>query len=155
MLRKVRDLEETKEVAQRWQSVFTGVSPICNRITPDHRDLKGRPEWFDLLASYSAAGSSPQLLIKDIGLTLRYSTGTVVGFCGSVLEHAVEEWGDGDRICYAHFLRESVRKRLEVSPAGWVYRSKYLPQVDKKVNKEVIDIADDPMLSDEDQMEMD
>jgi hypothetical protein len=127
MLQKLRNLDRTKDIAQLWKSVYTGIAIICNRITPLHRDSKGRIEWFDILSSYSESGTSPRLLIEDIGLDLEYSSGTVVGFCGSVLKHGVEAWGQGDRICYAHFMRESVRQRLEVIPASWVYRDIYLP----------------------------
>jgi len=127
MLRKLRDMDGTKDIANDWQSVYTGISVISNRKTPPHRDTKGRPEWFDVLLNYSDSGTSPRLFLSDIGLDLEYSSGTVVAFCGSILEHGVEWWGGGDRICYAHFMRESVRDRLEVPPAGWVYRDKYLP----------------------------
>jgi hypothetical protein len=81
-----------------------------------------------VLLSYSSPFTRPRICIDDIGLDLKYSSGTVVGLCGSVLEHGVSSWGVGDRVCYAHFMRESVRERLEASPAGWVNRSLYLPQ---------------------------
>lgn len=142
MLRTLRDMEKTKELAGQWQSVYTGIAIICNRISPMHRDSKGSPEWFDLLLSYSDTVDSPRLLIDDVGLDLEYSSGTVVGFCGSVLKHGVEEWGTGDRICYAHFMRESVRDRLEVAPAGWVYREQYLP-VQHGKNQEILDTVMD------------
>lgn len=138
MLRKLRDMEETKDIAQQWQSVYTGIAVISNRTTPLHRDSKGRPEWYDCLFSYSEIGTSPRLLIADIGLDLQYSSGTVVGFCGSILQHGVESWGNGDRICFAHFMREAVRKRLEVGAAGWVYREKYLP-AETKANPDSVD----------------
>ena len=63
---------------------------------------------------------------RDLGLDLNYASGTVVSFCGTILEHQVSSWGVGDRICYAHFMRELVRKRLDVSPAGWVKQEIYL-----------------------------
>jgi hypothetical protein len=130
MLKQLRVLETTKAIVTEWQSVYTGIQIISNRITPGHRDSKGRPEWFDLLASVCGGGSKPHLLVEDLGLDLEYSSGTVVGLCGTILEHEVQAWGGGDRVCYAHFMREAVRKRLEVSPAGWVKQSmygKYLP----------------------------
>lgn len=127
MLRRLRQLETTKDIASKWQSVYTGIAIISNRETPPHRDSKGRPEWFDTLLNYSGAGNRAQLLIKDLGLNLEYSSGTVVGLCGSILEHEVRSRGNGDRVCYAHFMRESVRKRLDVPPAGWVNRSQYNP----------------------------
>lgn len=127
MLRKLRDQDKTKEVAERWQSVYTGIAVICNRKTPPHRDSKGRPEWFDTLASYADDKTAPRFIVNDIGLDLEYSSGAVVGFCGSVLEHCVESGNVEDRVCYAHFMRESVRDRLEAPAAGWVQRSQYLP----------------------------
>ena len=100
---------------------------ISNRATPAHQDSKGRPEWFDLLLNYSGMGNRAQLLIKDLGLTLEYSTGTVVGFCGSILQHEVRSWGSSDRVCYVHFMWELVRKHLDVPPGGWVNYSLYNP----------------------------
>jgi hypothetical protein len=117
-------LEKTKDVASKWQSVFTGIAIISNRATPFHQNLKRRPEWFDGLLNYSGVGNRAQLLIKDLGLTLEYSTG-VVGFCRPILQHEVRSSGNSDRVCYAHFMRESVRKRLDVPPGGWVNRSLY------------------------------
>jgi hypothetical protein len=131
MLQKLRTLDATKTIALEWQSVYTGIQIISNRLTPSHRDSKGRPEWFDMLANYCGSGSTPSLLVHDLGLDLEYSSGTVVGLCGTVFQHEVRGWGGGDRVCYAHFMREAVRERLEVIPAGWVDQSiykRYLPE---------------------------
>jgi hypothetical protein len=125
MLRRLRKLETTRDLATQWQSVYTGIAVISNRKTPSHRDTKGRIEWYDTLLSYSDGGTEPRLSIKDLGMDLRYSSGTVVSFCGAILEHEVKSWGRGDRVCYAHFMRESVRERLDVPPAGWVKRKIY------------------------------
>ena len=125
MLHKLCQLDTTKEIAQQWQSIYTGISIICNHRTPFHWDFKGRPEWYDTLVSYSAC-RMPLLSIWDLGLDLNYTSGTVVSFCGTILEHQVSSWGVRDRISYAHFMRESVRKRLDVSPAGWVKQEIYL-----------------------------
>ena len=126
MLQRLREQDKTKSIATKWQSVHTGVSIICNRRTPSHRDTKGRPEWYDTLVSYAGGKARPLLSLKDIGLDLKYYSGTVVSLCGSVLEHQVSCWGSGDRVCYAHFMRESVRKRLGVEPAGWVNTNIYV-----------------------------
>jgi hypothetical protein len=128
MLLKLRELEETKDIAGEWQSVCTGIAVISNRLTPFHRDRKGRPEWYDVLVSYSGKSGRPRLVIKDLGMDLKYSSGTVVSFCGSIFQHGVEAWGNSDRVCFAHFMRELERKRLDVAAAGWVYRDMYLRQ---------------------------
>ena len=127
MLRELWHLSTTKTIATEWQSVYTGIQTISNRITPPHRDSKGRPEWFDLLLSYCDKGAStPYFSVNDLSLKLKYSSGTVIAFCGTIFEHGVESWGAGDRVCSAHFMRESVRERLGVPPAGWVDRGLYI-----------------------------
>ena len=106
MLHKLCQLDTTKEITQQWQSVYTGISIICNCRTPFHWDSKGRPEWYDTLVSYSAHGTRPLLSIQDLGLDLNYTSGTVVSFCGTILEHQVSSWGVGDRIFYTHFSNQ-------------------------------------------------
>ena len=72
----------------------------------------------------------PTLLVDDIGLELAYHPVTVVGLCGTILEHEVCAWGQGDWVCYAHFMWEAVRQQLGVNPVGWVMQNtyaKYLP----------------------------
>jgi hypothetical protein len=126
ILQKLRQSEGTMEIAKQWQSVYTGIAIISNRITPRHRDTNSKPEWFDLLINYAGTDASPNLLINDLGLELQYSSGTVVGLCGMILEHEVPPWGDGDRVCCAHFMRESVRNHLKARDPGWVNQSMYL-----------------------------
>jgi hypothetical protein len=125
MLTKLRDGKETKGVALKWQSVCTGVSVIGNRVTPYHRDNKGGYQLYDLLANYFEGGSPPRFLVSDLGLDLNYPSGTVIGLCGKILEHGVKAWCRGERVCYAHFMREEVRERLKVPPATWSSRSFY------------------------------
>jgi hypothetical protein len=127
ILKKLRKLKATKVTAKEWQSVYTGIAVVSNRETPPHRDSGGRPEWYDTLINYSGTGGNPRLQLNSLGMDLEYSTGTVVSFCGSILEHEVRHWGTSDRACYAHFMRESVRKRFDVPPAGWVEQNMYLP----------------------------
>jgi hypothetical protein len=43
-------------------------------------------------------------------------------------------------------MRESIRERLDVTPAGWVYRNEYLPAV--------VDIVMDTEKLDEDAMDL-
>jgi hypothetical protein len=124
ILRQLRNLPSTTGVASEWVSAYTGIQVISNRLTPGHRDSKGRPEWYDLLTSIGG-GSLPHLRVNDIGLQLAYHPGTLVGVCGTIFEHEVRAWGYGDRVCYAHFMRDAVRKRLGVTPAGWVMQNTY------------------------------
>jgi len=154
MLKRLQKLETTKEVAKDWQSVHTGIAVVSNRKSPFHRDLKGRPEWYDTLLNYSESQIPPRLLVDDIGLDLEYSSGSVIALCGSILQHGVEPWGVGDRVCYAHFMRESVRDRLDVPPAGWVHTDQYLPGT-KNAFQEVETVAHDQEMEYEDNMDVD
>jgi hypothetical protein len=42
------------------------------------------------------------------------------------LRHEVREWGDGDRICYAMFMRHEVLKRYGSHYVGWSTSDTYL-----------------------------
>jgi hypothetical protein len=108
----------TSWAAHRWSSVFTGISVISNRRTIPHRDRLGSESWYDILIG-SGSYNGAKMIIRDIGLTLDYSSGTAVAICGNVLLHEVEDWGDGDRICYAMFMRREVLKRLGCHFVGW------------------------------------
>ena len=59
MLRKLHLSEQTKDITQQWQSVYTSIAVICICWMPLHRDGKGRPEWFNTLLNYSEPGDSP------------------------------------------------------------------------------------------------
>lgn len=124
ILQALKSMNDDGIAAARWESIYTGIQVICNRLTPSHRDSKGRAEWYDLLVGLSTT-SLPYLVVSELGLEMAYYPGTVVGLCGNVLEHGVRSWGSGDRICYAHFMREAVRKHFGIPAAGWAMLSKY------------------------------
>ena len=89
MLHKVHVSRPIMDIAKKWQFVYIRIAIIFNWVTPPHQDCKGKREGFDLLMNYAADESKPNLLIYDLGLELEYSTGTVVGLCGTVFEHEV------------------------------------------------------------------
>ena len=68
----------------------------------------------------------------ELGLTLIYGPRTVIGACGQVLKHGVDSWGEGDRICYTHFMRDKVRARFDVEPGGWVTQGLYASSLSEK-----------------------
>jgi hypothetical protein len=59
MLQRLFSLDTTEDIAEQWQSVYTGIAIISNHIMPPHRDQKERPEWFDTLLNYSDSAISP------------------------------------------------------------------------------------------------
>jgi hypothetical protein len=104
---------------QTWPSDFNGIGVIVNRITPVHRDKGGRMEWYDLLV---AAGTyrSAKMILSDLGAELQYNPGTAVAVTGRLFRHGVATWEGGERICYAHYMRNNVLERLEIQNSSWV-----------------------------------
>lgn len=102
-----------------WASAFSAIGVIVNRITPPHRDAGGWKACYDLLV---AAGNyqTAYLHLADLGAKIQYNPGTVVAITGKILRHAVVDWKGGERICYAHYMRNNVHQRLRVEQTGWV-----------------------------------
>lgn len=116
----LRSCFETRDVALKWTSVFSGIAVIANRTTPAHADHGGKPQWYDSLTSLGTF-SHAHLDLPDFGISLLYRPGTVVNICGNVIRHEVKGgWGGGDRVCYARFMRKAVFERFEVECEEWV-----------------------------------
>ena len=62
--------------------------------------------------------------LPGLGLSLEYGPGTVVGISGKVIEHAVHSF-DGERVCYAYFMRNNVHEWAKVPASDWMYTSHY------------------------------
>ena len=123
-LRELRKKSSTEWATSKWVSAFTGIAVVSNRVSISHVDRNGSPAWYDLLltvGSYSHA----ELRMPEIGLTLDYGPGAVVALCGNTLEHEVGDWGTGDRICYAMFMRKKVLARFDRHYVGWSTQDSY------------------------------
>jgi hypothetical protein len=123
-LEELRKQPLTAEQASRWESVFTCISVFCNRTSKEHRDYSGDPAWYDFLISlgnYSFA----RLKFVELGVELMYNPGTAVAFCANVFKHAVDDWGRGDRICYAFFNKKVILERCGQDKAGWMTTSMF------------------------------
>lgn len=103
---------EVRETIDKWPSVFSGVSMISNRVTPGHRDTGGRYEWYDLLASVGPYENG-DFQLPDLGLTIRYTPGSLLGVVGKLQRHAMP-WFQGERICYAYFMKDDVHESAHV-----------------------------------------
>jgi hypothetical protein len=124
-LNVLRQKKITAETANAWHSAFTGIAVIANRRTLPHRDRLGSEAWYDILFALGSYENA-KLVMSEIGLSMDYSSGTAVALCGKVFKHEVQEWGDGDRICYAMFMRHKVLERLGCHFVGWSTMDKYL-----------------------------
>jgi hypothetical protein len=107
-----------------WLSVYSAIQVISNRTTPPHRDKGGAPSYYDLLLS-AGTHSDARMHIHDLGATFNYPPGTIILVCGRLLLHQVPPWGDGERICLAHYMRDNVHDRLSIIRADWVSFSSY------------------------------
>lgn len=122
-LEVLREQGGVKNLSIHWISVFTGINVISNRRTIKHRDRFGHLPWYDLLISVGTY-SRAKLVLDDLGAKFVYNSGTAVLLCGKLLYHEVPFWGHGDRVCWAHFMREAVLNGLGVldRKVGWVTR---------------------------------
>lgn len=107
----------------RWGSAFTGVAVISNRVTPDHRDGGSRKQWYDILVTLGPYRDC-KLKFAGLGVNLDYGPGTVIGLSGMVLQHAVPEF-QGERLCYAYFMKDNVHEWAGVSGYTWMNISHY------------------------------
>ena len=113
----------SENVLHRWTSVFNGVSVISNRVTPPHRDGDSRRQWYDLVASIGSYENC-NMELPGLGFSLEYGPGTVVGLAGATLEHAVPYF-EGERVCYAYWMRDSVHEWAQVPAHSWMKTDYY------------------------------
>ena len=113
----LREPAAISRVLDCWFTPFSGVSVICNRETPRHKDVSGRFDWYDVLVTLGTH-SEIKFGLPGLRTTLMYSPRTVVALCGRIITHSVESNEDGDRACFAWFMREDVRKYLGIDPGG-------------------------------------
>ena len=123
----VKRLRATPEIGShilnQWASVFSGIAVISNRDTPAHRDNNSRWHWHEMLATLGSYRNC-SLELPGLGISLEYSPGTVVGFLGNTLEHEVRGF-EGDRVCYAYFMRDNVYDWAKVAASDWMYTKYY------------------------------
>ncbi|THH15727.1 hypothetical protein EW146_g4796 [Bondarzewia mesenterica] len=117
-IEKLGDITDIGELVRRWPSVFNGVSVIAQRLTPPHRDGNSRAEWYDLLATIGPYQNGT-FELPGIGVSFQYNSGTVIALCGQVLTHSVPNV-DGERVCFAWFMRDNVHERLGIRARGWM-----------------------------------
>lgn len=122
-LRGTPEIDPQGVVLNRWASVFSGVAVISNRTTPPHRDGSSRRHWYDILVTLGRYRNC-NLELPGLGTSLEYGPGTVAGILGNVLEHAVPSF-EGDRVCYAYFMRNNVHEWANVPASDWMYVKYY------------------------------
>lgn len=112
-----------QDVLQSWNSVFTGISVIFGGTVLAHRDSQSRNHWYDLLITLGHYQGC-KLNLPGVGLSMDYTPGTVVGLSGMMLQHEVSTF-EGERVSYAHFMRDSVHEWAHVPGGAWMRTGYY------------------------------
>ena len=115
--------QDIHHVLNQWTSAFSGVSIMRNRITPLHRDGSSRHHWYDLLVTLGDYQKC-DFELPGLGVLLEYGPGTVVGLSGMVLQHEVANF-EGERECYAYFMRNDVHGWANVPASDWMKQKYY------------------------------
>ncbi|EIW83835.1 hypothetical protein CONPUDRAFT_51115, partial [Coniophora puteana RWD-64-598 SS2] len=97
----------TTPCARLWDSVFTGVGVIANRVTEPHKDTGGYLPWYDIL--FTAGDYDGGVFnLSALGLQFAYPPGCVIAVCGKLLRHSVPIV-DGNRVCSAFYMKQGVQ----------------------------------------------
>lgn len=112
----VQKRESLQEILGVWSTPFTALSLMNNRKTPVHRDNGSGFTANDMLMTIGPYNNGI-LDIPSLGCHFRYDSGTVVSFSGRLLTHAAS--ADGERLCIAQYLRESVLQSFEIEDHMW------------------------------------
>ena len=111
------------DVLSQWASIFSGVAVISNHSTLPHQDISSRFHWYDILVTLGRYRNC-NLKLLGLGISLKYSPGMVVGISGKVLEHEVSDF-EGDRVCYAYFMRDNMHEWANIPASDWMYTKYY------------------------------
>jgi hypothetical protein len=112
----VQKRETLQEILAIWSTPFTALSLMNNRKTPVHRDNGSGFTANDMLTTIGSYMNGI-LDLPSLGCRFRYNSGTVVFFSGRLLTHAAS--ADGERLCIAQYLRESVLQTFDIKDHMW------------------------------------
>ena len=122
-MERLAEDEDYSAILGIWSSVFNGVSIISNRETIFHRDGQSRLAWYDIICTLGG-DQSTVLEFRDLGIRLRYTSGTVVAHSGRLLYHGVSA-AENERVCYAYWMRDCIHELMGVKSPYWMSRDMY------------------------------
>ena len=111
------------DLINQWGNPFNALSIIAHRRCPSHRDTKSRVPYYDILTSIGDF-EHVALNLTSLGVEITLRPGGVVVMCGHIVSHEAKEC-DGDRVCYAWYMRGSVHAHMEARPASWMTQEVY------------------------------
>jgi len=112
----VESPEDLLQALKIWYSPFSAISVISNRLTPLHRDMQGRPEWYDMLVALGEYEHG-RISLPGLGLIYRYNPGTIIAFSGKIFQHGAT--CPGDRACLAYYMHDNVLERVAAPMISW------------------------------------
>ena len=111
------------EVMKYWTTPFSGYGLISNCSTPLHRDNYSQGPWYDFLTMIGPYKGA-RLQFYNLGIELKYESGTMVALLGKLLRHGIQE-PEGNRICIAQYMRDNVHNRIGIEAPGWMTIAEY------------------------------
>jgi hypothetical protein len=117
-LRDTLEINPQGIILSQWASIFSDVAMISNHFTPLHQDRSLRCNWYDILVILERYRNC-HLELPDLGISLKYGPGMIVGLSGKVLEHKVPSF-KGDRVCYVYFMRNNVYEWANFPASNWM-----------------------------------
>ncbi len=120
-LRSLRRLPQLRPAINAWPCVFNAISIISNRNCLPHRDGNTRGQWYDALVTIGPPNSTdaPALDLISLGITAKYTSGSLIAMSGRLIEHTVSDCVD-QRIAYSFTMKNSVQHAAGVKAPGWM-----------------------------------
>lgn len=113
----LRTETELQASIEAWPTLYNGLGVISNCQTPRHHDPQTFKMWADILMTFGNYVDA-DLELRDVGLRLRYRSGSIVVVSGALLTHGVEA-SDGERVCWAYYMRDQVHEHCKVEASHW------------------------------------
>lgn len=101
-----------------WPTIFNAVHVISNRASIYHRDGNALPGWFDGLLSVGEYGPGAVLSFRNLGFCVPYDSGSLAFLSSRAVVHGVPDV-DGNRLCLAFIMDDSVHGHYRVPSPGW------------------------------------
>ncbi len=117
-------LERLREIINAYPNVETfadfdpihmeGRSITFNEKTPLHAEVEDFEPGWRVLISLGSFSEGGYVRIPRLGLRVPFLPGAILVLRGAFLEHEVEVWSGGQRICLEYFTQESLWKYAKV-----------------------------------------
>ncbi|KAG1800543.1 hypothetical protein EV424DRAFT_1332103 [Suillus variegatus] len=115
-----KKLDEMGDRLREWASIFTALAIVCNLCSPMHCNPLSRPQWFDVMTTFSNYGVA-RMKMLNLGIESVYPAGSMVAGSGRIMRHGLD-MADGDRTAWVWYMRDDVHEFMDIPRADY---SKY------------------------------